>query len=81
MNSFFIEKVLIMIKRKKVNELRPEVDERAERKGREYGYKKNYAKKIGTSVERNVVKVNKPVAKDTNKTRRKMVKPTKRAGS
>jgi len=68
-----------VIKRKKVNELHPDEDKRAARKAREYGYKESYAKKIGSSVERNVIKANKPVAKDTNKTRRKMIKPTKRA--
>ena len=69
----------ISIKRKKVKELHPPEDKRAARKAREYGYKESYSKKIGTSVERNVIKPNKPVSKDTNKTRRKMIKPTARA--
>ena len=65
--------------RKAVKQLKPKVDRHAKHEAKEYGYSDAYGKKIGATFARKAAG-KKPVAKDTNKTRRKMVKPTRKAG-
>jgi len=59
---------------------KPAIDNAMKAKAKKYGYHKKYAELIGEVQEKNK-KGRAPVAKDTNKTRRKMVKPTKGRGS
>jgi hypothetical protein len=60
-----------------MKQLYPECDEVKRAKAKEYGYSDRYAEIIGCSqvLKR---KVNEPVALDTNKTRREMVRPTRK---
>lgn len=63
---------------KKPRVLKPGNDRKREEEAYEYGYNQKASKDIGRGgkVEKDY---NKPVAKDTNKTRRKIVKPTKKS--
>lgn len=65
------------IKRKIVKELRPKKSPNTMRKAIDYGYDDDYSNKLSSAKE---VKKSgkKPVAKDTNKTRRRMINPTKK---
>lgn len=63
---------------KKQKVLKPAMDKEAKGKAKKMGYDDDYADRIGGSNEISK-KGKKPVAKDTNKTRRKMVKPTKKS--
>lgn len=68
----------MQIKRKVVKKLKPAESKNTMRKALDYGYDEEAAKRLGSAGE--VKKKGKmPVAKDTNKTRRKMMKPTKRS--
>lgn len=64
-----------MIKRKEVKELRPECNIMKEMKAQMYGYSERYSKIIGESQVLKQKRLQ-PVAFDTNKTRREMIKPT-----
>lgn len=66
------------IKRKVVKKLKNGNDKNFMRKALDYGYDEETSKRMGESGM--VKKKGKmPVSKDTNKTRRPMVKPTKRS--
>lgn len=68
----------MVVKTRKVRVLKNDEDKRAKKKADDYGYSKEYGKKIAGAVE--IRKKSKaPVAKDTNKTRRKMVNPAKKS--
>jgi hypothetical protein len=64
-----------VIHRKVPKDLKPVCDVKMKNKGIEYGYNARYSQILGDSQEL-VLERLKPVAFDTNKTRRKMVKPT-----
>ena len=64
-----------IIKRKQVKTFHPSADLEMKRKAKEYGYNERYTDIIGEGQEL-VKDGHKPVAFDTNKTRRNMVKPT-----
>lgn len=66
------------IKRKVVKKLKNGNDKNVMRKAIDYGYDEEKSKRLGEAA---MVKKNgkKPVAKDTNKTRRPAIKPTKRS--
>jgi hypothetical protein len=68
----------MQIKRKVVKKLKNGNDKNTMRKALDYGYDEETSDRMGQA---GMVKKNgkKPVAKDTNKTRRPAVKPTKRS--
>lgn len=68
----------MQIKRKVVKTLKPTKAPNTMRKAIDYGYSEPYATKISETKELRI-RGKKPVAKDTNKTRRKMIKPTKKS--